>query len=68
MAAKVMVYALHAANLELAAACKLEVVGRVGVAAKLPTELRAFWEGHRVDVGCAAAPAAAGTTLVVSVS
>jgi hypothetical protein len=68
VAAKVMVYALHAANPELAAACKLEVVGRVGVAAKLPTELRAFWEGHRVDVGCAAAPAAAGTTLVVSVS
>lgn len=68
VAAKVMVYALHAANLELAAACKLEVVGRVGVAAKLPTELRAFWEKHRVDVGCAAVPTAAGTFMVVSAS
>ena len=67
MAAKVMVYALHAANPELAAACKLEVVGRVGVAAKLRTELRAFWEGHQVDVGCAAAPEMAGTTMLVGV-
>ena len=68
VAANVLMYALHAANPELAAARQLHVVGQVGVAAKLHTERWDKWEGQLVDIGCAAAPATTGASMVVHVS
>lgn len=64
LAARVLVFALHAANAPLLAAQgPLSVEGTISAAVQGRKLARV--EGQRVDVSCAALPATAGTTMVL---